>query len=201
MPLPRLLAPLALATGFGVVNAVLVHLHAHPVAEFGSHVLNAGWAWAGLAVAAGALLGSPRLGAVAGGLAAGTALAAYYVTDAALRDVSLATSAAGDAIWGAATVLVCPLLGFVGTRLRRPGTPGLLAGLVVPVGAAVEMLLLPPGPPSPAVTWTRWVVGVLAVAGVVLAARTHVVHGEVRPPAAPAASARSPHRPPPRRRR
>lgn len=194
MPLPRLLLVLLLAAGFGALNAVLVHLHARPLAEFGSHVLNAGWAWAGLAVAAGALTRTRALGALAGATAALVGLATYYLVDAALRDVSVATSARGDLIWGAASVLVCPVLGVLGSRIGRPGVVALLAALLVPVGALAEMLLLPPGPPSPAVTWTRWTVGLLALAAIAAVLR-------FRPRSAPATSGRSPHRPPPPPRR
>ncbi|MFD4946647.1 hypothetical protein ACFWNT_29935 [Streptomyces sp. NPDC058409] len=106
-----------------------------------SLLMDAGWSWAALAVAVGWLAGTWARGALVGALALFAATGAYYVTDAF--------------VWGAGTDMVwwwivgLPLglvLGVVGAAIRRPGLIGLLAALTVPVGAAVQMVVLPPRP-------------------------------------------------------
>ncbi|MFC7011593.1 hypothetical protein ACFQMH_07670 [Streptomyces viridiviolaceus] len=60
------------------------------------------------------------------------------------------------------------LLGAVGATIRRPGAVGLLAALTVPVGAALQMVVLPPQPlvnsnldvvVAEAIVWTAAVLG------------------------------------------
>ncbi|WP_432513382.1 hypothetical protein [Kineococcus sp. SYSU DK001] len=175
---------LVVAVAFGALNALLDSAPGplHPAGL----VLNAGFAWAGLAVLAGALLRTPARAAVGGWLSGTAGLACFYVVDAAVRDVPLTASAARFPFWAAAALVCCPLLGLVGTRVRGAGIDGLLARLVVPVGALAEVLLHPPGGAA-----VRWGVGLAAVgAGAVLLRRWR-----------PAASGRSPHRPPPPPRR
>lgn len=48
-------------------------------------------------------------------------------------------------MWWFASVIFGGPLGCVGACVRRPGAIGLLARLTVPVGAAVQMVVLPPG--------------------------------------------------------
>ncbi|MFI6316880.1 hypothetical protein ACIBG8_05145 [Nonomuraea sp. NPDC050556] len=48
-------------------------------------------------------------------------------------------------VWWVASVVLGGPLGVVGAWARRPGVVGLLARLTVPVGAAVQMVVLPPG--------------------------------------------------------
>jgi hypothetical protein len=123
------------------------------VAEFASLVLDAGWAWAATAVLVGWLVsrhtrsaaGMLR-GAVAGGLALVLATTAYYGMDV-LFD--------GGAWWDMATrywligsVVLGPALGVAGALIRRPGPAGTLAALLVPAGAALQMVVLPPPPDS-----------------------------------------------------
>jgi hypothetical protein len=192
VPAPRLLLPLVLATCFGALNAVLA-VSARPAAEFVGQLLNAGWAWAGLAVLAGALVREPLLGAVAGVLSAGSALFAFDAVDALLREVSLVDALSADRLWWAAGLLFCPGLGVVGTQVRRPGTLGLLARLVVPTGAALEAGVRLDGQ---GVRWTVWT----AAAAVSLTLLTHHRRA-VRESGGRAASGRSPHRRPHRSRR
>ena len=118
-------------------------------AEFASLILDAGWGWAATAVLAGWLVsrharpasGMAR-GALAGGLALVCATTAYYGVDL-LFD--------GDTWWGwvtrywlVASVLFGPPLGVVGALIRRSGAAGTVAALVVPAGAALQMVFLPP---------------------------------------------------------
>jgi hypothetical protein len=81
-------------------------------------------------------------GALAGGLALVCATTAYYGVDL-LFD--------GDTWWGGVTrywlvasVLFGPPLGVVGALIRRSGAAGTVAALVVPAGAALQMVFLPP---------------------------------------------------------
>ncbi|MFB7289742.1 hypothetical protein [Actinacidiphila glaucinigra] len=47
---------------------------------------------------------------------------------------------------GSDVLIFRPFLGMTGAAVRRPGLLGLLAALTVPVGAAVQMVVLPPRP-------------------------------------------------------
>ncbi|MGV9309556.1 hypothetical protein ACWDLG_39845 [Nonomuraea sp. NPDC003727] len=83
-------------------------------------------------------------GAVAGVLALIAATAAYYCLDSVLRDEPLSWYWPETVRWWVASVLFGTPLGAVGASIRRPGLAGLLAKLTVPVGAAVQMVVLPP---------------------------------------------------------
>jgi hypothetical protein len=111
-----------------------------------SLLLDAGWAWAALAVAMGWLAGTWSRGAAAGALTLLAATTAYYVMDAFMRDEPLAWYWQEMVLWWAASVLFGLLLGAVGAAIRHPGAIGLLAALTVPVGAAVQMIALPSRP-------------------------------------------------------
>ncbi|WP_051825537.1 hypothetical protein [Kitasatospora aureofaciens] len=137
-------------------------------AEVLSLLLGAGWAWAALAVATGWLARTWRRGALAGALSLVTATGAYYMADALFRDEPLALYRSELAWWWAASLLFGVALGAVGAASRRPGAAGLLAALTVPVGAAAQMVLLPPRPhPTPTlvtvlseiIVWTAAVLG------------------------------------------
>ncbi len=174
----------AVAVAFGALNALLDSAPG-PLRTAGL-VLNAGFAWAGLAVLAGAVLRTPWRAAVGGWLSGTIGLASFYVVDAAVRGVPFTAAAGRFPFWAAAALVCCPLLGLAGTRLHDAGPIGLLARLVVPLGALAEVLVHPPGGPA-----VRWAVGLAAVAAAgVLLTRWR-----------PAASARSPLRPPPPPRR
>ncbi|MGC4795905.1 hypothetical protein ACLQ3H_17560 [Micromonospora saelicesensis] len=147
-------------------------------AEFASLILDAGWAWAAMAVLVGWLVSqSVRLaagmlrGAVAGGCTLISATIAYYGVDVIFD---------GDTWWGTATqywliasVCLGPLLGAAGALIQRSGPVGTLAVLLVPAGAALQMVLLPP-PPESAMAWpvrlSVWAAA--AVAAVLIARRT-----------------------------
>jgi hypothetical protein len=85
-------------------------------------------------------------GALTGGLALVCATTAYYSLDL-LFD--------GGAWWGMATrywligsVLFGPPLGAVGALTWRTGPIAIVAALLIPAGAALQVLLLPPPPDS-----------------------------------------------------
>ncbi|MFF3733969.1 hypothetical protein ACFYXM_27600 [Streptomyces sp. NPDC002476] len=146
---------LAAGVGFGAATS-LINALSSPYAELGaplvgtvwadaakvlSLLVDAGWSWAALAVAMGWLAGTPVRGALAGALALFAATGAYYVTDA------YAAGAETEMVrWWVAGLPLGLILGAVGAAIRRPGLIGLLAALTVPVGAAVQMVVLPPGP-------------------------------------------------------
>lgn len=117
------------------------------IAEFTSKLLDSGWAWAALAVLVGRLAGTdPRLrraalhGALTGAAALLLATVAYYGTDSLF---GVDTAWWISRFWLIRAVVFGVPLGVVGACLRRHGVLGLLAGLVVPVGAAANMLLFP----------------------------------------------------------
>jgi hypothetical protein len=128
-------------------------------AEFVSFLLDTGWAWAAVAVLVGWLItrrgGTARnrggngvlVPALAGCVALLAATAADYGLNALFDGGPLQASAAG--FWLTRSVLLGLPLGAVGALTRRPGPTGVLAGLVVPVGAVLNMALLPPQPDSP----------------------------------------------------
>lgn len=141
------------------------------VAEVASLLLGAGWAWAALAVAAGWLVGAKVRGAGAGIAALIAATTTYYGLDSVLRGEPLALYRAEMLLWCVVSLVIGSALGVVGASIRRPGVIGLIAGLTVPVGAAVQMAVLPPGfngyIANPEAVWARlivWVAAALSVA-------------------------------------
>lgn len=139
------------------------------VAEVGSLLLDVGWAWAAVAVAAGwlASAGAIGRGAAAGALSLTTATAAYFVTDSVLREETFAGYGGEVRYWMLASLTLGPFLGAVGASLVRAGVIGLLAGLIVPVGALVQSFFLQPGLASssrPASIWALVIVLTGAVA-------------------------------------
>ncbi|MGW1352443.1 hypothetical protein ACWCQE_24695 [Streptomyces sp. NPDC002409] len=177
------LGSLAAGAGFGAVTS-LVNALSSPYTEIGaplrgtpggrtakvlSLLLDAGWAWAALAVVAGWLAGTLLRGALAGTLSLIAATSAYYMTDAYVADAESAM-----AYWAVAALLFGPALGAVGAAARRPGRVGLLAALTVPLGAAAQMVVMPPRPHltlTPSIVLAEAVVWTGAVLGVVLAVR------------------------------
>ena len=207
---------LALALGAGAFGVVDSFANAsgglgqgplvRSLARLASYLLNAGWAWAALAVAAGWLIarsarpvpggGSPGwsgsvarpggaparevlgAGALAGCLAAACAVLAYYVSDCVLRAEPFGWYVQDLLVWLPAAVLLCAPLGALGALARRAGLLGLLARLVVPAGAALQMLVLAPGFDDPLVqpvhleaVLARWLVLVAAAGAVLLLVR------------------------------
>ncbi|MET9359190.1 hypothetical protein ABZY14_40790 [Streptomyces sp. NPDC006617] len=105
-----------------------------------SLLLDAGWAWAALAVAVGWMAGTRSRGASCGVAALTCATVSYYVVDLYLWDAG--TDMIAWLVFGVPAGLI---LGLVGALIRRPGWTGLVAALVVPVGAAVQMTVMSPG--------------------------------------------------------
>lgn len=142
------------------------------VAEVGSLVLDVGWAWAAVAVAAGWLAGGEIVrGAAAGAVSLMSATAAYYFMDSVLRDESAAGYLGEARYWWLASLTLGPFLGAVGAVLVRSGMIGLLAMLIVPVGALVQTLFLQPGLASnsrPAALWALVIISAAAVATISL---------------------------------
>jgi hypothetical protein len=154
------------------------------VAEVASLVVDVGWAWAALAVASGWLAGAIVRGAVAGAVSLISATAAYYFTDSVLRDES-ATRYLGEArYWWLVSLTLGPFLGAVGAMLVRSGVIGLLAMLIVPVGALVQTLFLQPGLASssrPAALWALAIVSAAAAATISLGVARFVTQRSQRP--------------------
>lgn len=184
---------------FGALTASVNALSgSHPVLKPLSQVLGSGWAWAGIGVLAGALLVTrPSRAAV---LTLLSAVIGYYLVDlwrgvyvaldpsdplynvdpAHAGTVTLWASLAGDLMrWGVAAVLLGPLLGLVGVATRRSDWLGLCCRLAIPLGAAVEMLVmrLPVEIQSagrPVVVTTVLVVGLVGVVTAVAMCVRHV---------------------------
>ena len=154
------------------------------VAEVGSLVVDVGWAWAAVAVAAGWLAGAIVLGAVAGVVSLMSATAAYYLMDSVLREESV-TGYAGEArYWWMASLMFGPFLGAVGAMLGRSGMIGLLAIMIVPVGALVQVLFLRPGLASttrPAALWAVVIVCTAAMAAISLGVARFLTQRGERP--------------------
>jgi hypothetical protein len=130
------------------------------VAKVLSMLFDAGWSWAALAVVMGWRARTWLRGALAGALSLMAATVAYYLTD------HYVAGAGTDMVtWLAAGLLLGLVLGAIGVAVRRPGVVGLIAALTVPVGAAAQMILLPPSP-----TLTVTTTAVLAQAIVWIAA-------------------------------
>lgn len=159
-------------------------------AEFASLILDAGWAWAATAVLVGWVVsrharpvsGTLR-GALAGGLALVFATAAYYGADL-LFD--------GGAWWGMTTrywliggMVLGPPLGVVGALIRFHGPTGVMAALVVPAGAALQMAVLPPPAESLMAQPVRWSIWIAAVVTTVMVVRGFRRRSAAASPAGP----------------
>jgi hypothetical protein len=163
----RLLGALAIGAGFGAATAFMNALalgHADlesrayttsgwSYPEIISVLLDSGWAWAGCGVAVGWAVTrggdgrrtAPALGAVAAALALLAATIAYGIGEAVADGGQTPWFGADELVWGTASIVLGAPLGAIGACARRPGAVGLLARLTVPVGAAVQMVVLPPG--------------------------------------------------------
>jgi hypothetical protein len=163
----------ALGSGFGAATALSngfdSQVEPDSFARVASLVLDAGWAWAGLAVVAGWLAATPARGSVAGVLALLAATTVYYGTDSIIGDDPLAWYWPELTRWWLASVVGGSALGTIGAFGRRPGVLGLLAGSTIPIGATVQMIVSPPGPGgqfvTPAESWARLIVLATAAAG------------------------------------
>jgi Family of unknown function (DUF6518) len=154
------------------------------VAELGSLLLDVGWAWAAVAVGAGWLAGAIGRAMAAGAVSLLAATTTYYVTDSLLRHESLVGYAGEARYWWVASLTLGPFLGAVGASLVRTGAVGLLAGLIVPVGALVQTFVIQPGLASssrPAAAWALVIVSVAALAGIGLVVARFVSQRSRRP--------------------
>jgi hypothetical protein len=157
-----------LSSEYGTLGSPLAGSGWQPVLRVLSFLLDAGWAWAAVAVATGCLAGTWIRGAVAGALALVAAAATYYAVDAMLREEPFSGYWGELRIWWLAGVVLGAALGLIGSTAGRPGPVGVLARLTVPGGAALQMILLPPNGPAAEAGWARGLVGVGAAAAVVV---------------------------------
>ncbi|WP_131737085.1 hypothetical protein [Actinomadura roseirufa] len=137
------------------------------VAEVVSLLVDVGWAWAGLAVAVGWLARTPVRGSIAGVMALTAATAAYYRVDSYLLEEPFAWHQGLMVFWWTVGLVTGLVLGAVGAAARRTGTIGLLTGLTVPVGALLQMAVMPPGfgpTENPEAVWALVIVCVGATA-------------------------------------
>ena len=175
----RLLAVCGLGVAFGAATSLSNWLgsqfDADSIARIPSLILDAGWTWAAFGILAGWLASAPRPSsaprflhaALASALGLIAATVAYFGVDAIVRDEPLGSYTAEMVRWWAASILAGPILGLVGALARSPTVPGLLARLVIPVAATLQMLGIPSAispVASPAVTAARLLV--LAAAAV-----------------------------------
>jgi hypothetical protein len=108
-----------------------------------SMILNAGSAWAGLAVLSGWIVGRPRAAAAAGVVGLACAVDGYYAFGVVLGDrvqVGPAGLTGVLRLWAVSAIVAGPVLGVAGALIHRSGILGLVAALVVPVGVVVEMV-------------------------------------------------------------
>jgi hypothetical protein len=129
-----------LSSPYGEIGARVAGTDLATTSKVLSLLLDAGWSWAALAVAAGWVAGAPVRGALGGLLALVAATVSYYVTDVYLWDAGTDMIA-----WLLVGMPLGLVLGTVGALARQPGMTGLIAALIVPTGAAVQMVVLPPG--------------------------------------------------------
>lgn len=109
-----------------------------------SQVIGIGWAWAALAVIAGWWARALVRSGAAGALALLGAVVTYYMGDSVLLDQPITDFAGELLLWSAAAVVIGAPLGVVGALTHRRGLVGLMAALVVPVGAAAQLLVVDP---------------------------------------------------------
>lgn len=175
----------ALGAGAAVVNNVPIFLGEvgearadrsgwSQAAETASLILDSGWAWAALGVAAGWLVSKglrlPTPGLLVGALAGCVALLAatfvYTGLETLFQDVDLGVQTM--LFWLALSMLLGMPLGAVGAAIRSPGWVGVVAALVVPLGAALGVVVDPPAVESPAAVAVRFAVWAAAAVAVVM---------------------------------
>lgn len=144
------------------------------VVEIMSILLDSGWAWAGSAVFVGWLVtragksfpGALARGAVAGPLALLAATFAYGVVETIRDNGPVSWYGSQSHVWWVTSVIFGAPLGAVGACVQRSGVLGLLARSAVPVGAAVQMIVLPPGRNEVIATIGQVTVWTAAAAGI-----------------------------------
>lgn len=129
-----------------------------------SLVVNAGTGWAGISVLAGWLVARPLPAAAAGILAALTSLTVHYglgVVTGLMDPDSFRSNAA----WFVVAAIMGAPLGLIGAMAGRVGTWGVLARLVVQLGAVLEPwlldLLFPPAFHPLPIAVARWAAGIV----------------------------------------
>jgi hypothetical protein len=122
-------------------------------------------------------------GAFAGGLALVFATTVYYSVDVVFD---------GGTWWGMATrhwliggMCLGPALGVAGALIRRSGLIGTLAVLLVPAGAPLQTVLMPPPPESRMAAPVRFTVWVATAVATVLIAKRIGRRGAAVSPAGP----------------
>ncbi len=106
-----------------------------------SKLANSGTAWAGLAILCGWLVRRPLQAAAAGVLGSLLSLVAHYCLGR-LSGIFDSTIWAENSFWFVASAIVCGPLGLLGAVARRFDIWGLVARMVVPLGAVLEPLVL-----------------------------------------------------------
>lgn len=136
-----------------------------------SALLNTGTVWAALPILAGWWAVRMVPGAVAGLLVGEVSLLLHYLLGVAIGWFEWSTFPQ-NATWFVSAVVLCPLLGAAGAIARHDDWFGLVARLIVPVGAIAEPWFLGMFWPEPLFPWAiRWALiicgAVLTTAGVV----------------------------------
>jgi len=137
----KVVCALAAGGGLGVLSSVT-----NEWASLLTFVFNSGWAWAGIMVLGGWIGGTWRTAILTGVLAELAACTAYFATDSWLRGEPITSYLLELLYWSLISLALGPGLGLVGAVARGRGLGALLAGLVVPFGAALEMVWLPRWP-------------------------------------------------------
>jgi hypothetical protein len=202
-----LVATLAVGALFGVASSAANHA---PAWNALAKVIGVGWSWAALGILAAAVVRRGRTRTVMAVLVA--AVVGYYVADllAGTYDVIDFSSplaetdpmdapvvvswsgAVADALyWTVFAIIVSWPLARIGAALHRPDARGLAARLVIPAGAAVEMLTLRlPGElavqPDVVTVGTYVTVAAVGLASVLVLTARHVLRVRARPDAAAA---------------
>lgn len=121
-----------------------------------STLLNTGTVWAGLPILAGWWAVRMVPGTVAGLLVGEVSLLLHYLLGVAIGWFGWSIFPQ-NATWFVIAALLCPLLGTVGAIARRDDWFGLVARLIVPVGAIAEPWVLGMFWPEPLLPWAvRW---------------------------------------------
>jgi len=189
--LPTILTSMAIGAAFGVTTSLVNNVpdilgevgqsHSEDSAAtwtaiFVSLILDSGWAWAAVAFALGWItasrVGPARVAVVAaqaGAVGLIVATVAYYTADLAFG-IEVYWPTVG--YWLLRAVVFGLPLGVAGALARRPGVVGLLAGLILPLGAAMNMVVFPLrsglAGESSAAGWAQLSVWVAAITGAAL---------------------------------
>lgn len=135
---------------------------------------NAVCVWAGLAVFAGWVLRHPLPAALAGVLSQLVAVASYYGFALVFANRRGSSQILSDMEhWLLVAVVVGPLLGLMGSGLRRADWLGLINAVLLPVGALVDVLRFQHPAKFEVMPWSAAVQVLLVVLAAVLGAAAH----------------------------